>query len=90
MDWEMIIVFFVMMIFFGAVMGWQKNSVLAGFAFFLMGLGLISTAAIIMLTGYDGIWVWVVGIFITYAPFLLLLKFKYPEKYVQLQKDMKF
>ena len=67
----------------------MKKSVLVGISVFVMGMGLIVTAIIIMLTDYDGIWVWFIGIIITYTPFILTLKYKYPEKYVQLNKDWK-
>ena len=89
MDWEMITVFLIMSIVFGGLMGLISKSLIHGLFFLLLALGLVLTAALILITGYDGIFVWIVGPLITTGPFYIIIKFKYPDKLSKLNKELR-
>lgn len=90
MDWEMIIVFSIMSLVCGGFMGLIYRSILGGVFFILFFLGLVVTAAIILATQYDGIPVWIVGPLTTLVPFWAVMKFKYPDRWRQLNEELKF
>jgi hypothetical protein len=89
MDWEMIIVFSVMSLVLGILVGLIRGSFIEGSFFVLVGIGLTVTAVIILITGYDGIIVWVAGPLVTIAPFIIILKIKYPHKLKELDERLK-
>ena len=86
MDWEWIMLFAIGSVVAGVMIGCFEKKLLLGVFITLFFLGFIITAVIIMTTGYDGIFVWLAGPAITTGPFLLVLKFRYPEKWFQLYK----
>jgi len=89
MDWEMITVFSIMSIVFGGLMGLMSKSLIEGLFFILLFMGLVVTAALVLITGYDGIFVWIAGPLLTLSPFYIIIKFKYPEKLSELNKKLK-
>ena len=82
MDWVMIIVFTVMSVILGVFIGHLYKSLICGLFFTLLGMGLTLTAALILVTGYDGVFVWIAGPLITVGPFYIILKTKYPNKLI--------
>lgn len=89
MDWEMITVFTIMSIVFGGLMGLMSKSLIQGLFFILLFMGLVLTAALILITGYDGIFMWIAGPLTTLVPFYIIIKFKYPDKLSELNKKLK-
>lgn len=90
MDWTMIIVFTVMSVILGVLIGYLDKSLICGLFFALIGLGLTLTAAISLATGYDGIFVWIAGPLITVGPFYIILLIKYPNKLKDLDDRLGF
>jgi len=89
-DYEMIIIFSVMSIVFGGIFGLLYRSLLLGLFFVLLFLGLVVTTALSLVTKYDGVLVWIAGPLTTLVPFWAVLKFKYPDKWKQLNEVLKF
>jgi hypothetical protein len=89
MDWEMITIFTILAIVVGGLMGLIYKSLFQALFFILSFMGLVVTAALILITGYDGIFVWIAGPLITIAPFYVIIKFKYPETLLKLNNELK-
>jgi len=86
MDWKMIIVFTALSIVLGIMNGLIRKSFFYGLFFTLIGLGLTLTAFLILVTGYDGILVWIAGPLIIVGPFYIILLIKYPNKLKELDQ----
>ena len=90
MDWTMIIVFTVMSVILGVLLGSLHKSLICGLFFTLIGMGLTLTAALILFTGYDGVFVWIAGPLITVGPFYIILLIKYPDKLKEMDDILGF
>jgi len=89
MDWEMITVFSIMSILFGGLMGLMSKSIIHGLFFILLFSGFVVTVVLVLITGYDGIFVWIAGPLITLVPFYFIIKLKHPEKLIKLNNKLK-
>ena len=67
-----------------------KFQLILGLFFALIGMGLTLTAALILITGYDGIFVWIAGPLIMVGPFYIFLLIKYPDKLKELDDKLGF
>ena len=89
MDWQMLTVFPVLSLGAGMYMGLLSRSLLQAAFYTLFGFGLVLTTALMGITKYDGILVWLAGPVITLGPFLLVLKLKYPKQLQKLNDSLK-
>ncbi len=90
MDWTMITVFTVLSVILGVSLGFFHKSIILGLFFALIGMGLTLIAALILITGYDGIFVWIAGPLIMVGPFYIFLLIKYPDKLKELDDKLGF
>lgn len=71
-------------------MGLFYKSLIVGLFFTILSMGLVLTTALILVTKYDGVFVWIAGPLITVGPFYIILKTKYPDKLKQLNQELSF